>query len=381
MRDSNHDSQPGPDAIEFSCLPRQGCLDIPIIPWAIIYEWTERGQLSSEQELILQYESLGGAIGRCRGDSPLTREDFREVFENHPWIADMLNDPWIREATVRYLEESVYASFPNSVETLSWENTLGPDQESEPPSPNDDESSQVEDSQPESTSVEPEESTDSHPTEPTEDISEVEEEVAEDTPSPNDDESSQVEDSQPESTSVEPEESTDSHPTEPTEDISEVEEEVAEDTPSPNDDESSQVEDSQPESTSVEPEKSTDSHPTEPTEDISEVEEEVAEDTPSPNDDESSQVEDSQPESTSVEPEKSTDSHPTEPTEDISEVEEEVAEDTDSSEAMVEVTPMRPPMESSSDHSFPELIGGVTATALALGALATYLRRKRAKKI
>ena len=359
QNDSNQDGQPGPGSDEFVCLNKPGCYDVSIVPNSVLRELEERGQLDGgdgwpPRRVILLNESLGGAVGACNGDSPLTRRDFQRVFEEHPWLTDVLeNNPWVTEATARRIEDTYSVSSQN-IRKLSWisihnldEDTEIPEGVSQPENTEDTDSTQAE-----VESTESESNTDPVDTEIPEGVSQPEN--TEDTDS-----------TQAEVESTESESNTDPVDTEIPEGVSQPEN--TEDTDS-----------TQAEVESTESESNTDPVDTEIPEGVSQPEN--TEDTDS-----------TQAEVESTESESNTDPVDTEIPEGVSQPEN--TEDTDSTQAeptttslgIMEQSPRQEvvaevalsPIDSPADNNLPEIAIGITTAAIALGALTLFFKNRR----
>ena len=392
--DSNQDGQPGPGKDEFACYNKSGCYDVSIVPSSVLRELEERGQLDGgdgwSRRVILQNESLGGAVGACNGDSPLTRRDFQRVFEEHPWLTDVLeNNSWVKEATARFVEDTYTASSQN-IRKLSWisihnldEDTEIPESVSQPEKTEDTDSTQAE--------VEPTESesnTDPADTEIPESVSQPEK--TEDTDS-----------TQAEVEPTESESNTDPADTEIPESVSQPEK--TEDTDStqaevePTESESNTdpADTEIPESVS-QPEKTEDTDSTqaevEPTESESNTDPadtEIPESVSQP--EKTEDTDSTQAEVEPTESESNTDPADTEIPESVSQPEK--TEDTDSTQAeptttslgIMEQSPRQevvaevalPPIDSPADNNLPEIAIGVTTAAIALGALTLFFKNRR----
>ena len=353
--DDNNDGQPGPDASEFVCLLRPGCTEISLAPSSVIRELKDIGQITFAQSVILRNENMGGAIGICEGDAPLTRGDFDEIIENNPWLPEVLeNNPWIRDATASYIDR-VYGRFPQSVFRLSWMNLYGLDGET--PKTDQDQQAATPEEEPESE----QEST----------VLEPEEDAADDALVVE----SQDQDQQAATPEEEPESEQESTVLEPEEDAADDALVVE-----------SQDQDQQAATPEEEPESEQESTVLEPEEDAADDALVVE-----------SQDQDQQAATPEEEPESEQESTVLEPEEDAADdalvvesqdqdqqaatpEEEPESEQAASSEALIEIA--TDPVEDSSNDGLPKLIPFIgVPTALALGSLAVYLRRRRNRKL
>ena len=428
--DSNQDGQPGPGKDEFVCLNKPGCYDVSIVPPPVIRELNERGQLDGgdgawSRSVILRNESLGGAVGACNGDSPLTRRDFQRVFEEHPWLTDVLeNNSWVKEATARYVEDTYSVSSQN-IRKLSWisihnldEDTDSTQAEAEPTeseSNTDPEDTEIPEgvSQPEKTEDEDTDSTqaEAEPTESESNTDPEDTEIPEGVSQPEKTEDEDTDSTQAEAEPTESESNTDPEDTEIPEGVSQPEKTEDEDTDStqaeaePTESESNtDPEDteipegvSQPEKTEDEDTDSTqaEAEPTESESNTDPEDTEIPEGVSQPEKTEDEDTDSTQAEAEPTESESNTDSEDTEIPEGVSQPEKTEDEDTDSTQAEAEPTTTSlgimeqsprqevvaevalSPIDSPADSNLPEIAIGITTAAIALGALTLFFKNRR----